>query len=185
MTDERTPSFCRYCGTRTEIRIPEGDHLPRQVCGACGTIHYDNPRVVVGCVAEYEGQILICRRAIPPRRGFWTIPAGFMENGETLADGASRECREEALADATIGSLLAVIDIPTARQVHVFFRARMVEGSYGAGPESLEARLVDESRIPWADFAFPSSRYALRQFLSDRAAGREDVHRAVMGRLDE
>lgn len=177
--------FCSHCGAPTVREVPPGDHLMRQVCPACQTIHYENPRIVVGCVAEHEGRILICRRAIEPRRGYWTIPAGFMENGETLADGAARECQEEALADVEIGSLLAVIDIPGAHQVHVFFRARMRDGTFGAGPESLESLLVQEEQIPWAEIAFPSTRYALQQYLADRAAGREGLHRTLLSRRHE
>jgi ADP-ribose pyrophosphatase YjhB (NUDIX family) len=174
--------FCSHCGAPTVRETPPGDHLLRQVCPACKAIHYENPRIVVGCVAEHEGRILVCRRAIEPRRGYWTIPAGFMENGETLADGAARECQEEALAAVEIGSLLAVIDIPGAHQVHVFFRARMRDGSFGAGPESLESRLVEEPGIPWQEFAFPSTRFALQQYLLDRRSGLEAVHRTVLSR---
>ncbi|MDR2215917.1 MAG: NUDIX hydrolase [Nevskiaceae bacterium] len=178
-----TPNrFCPHCGAPTAYEIPPGDNRPRQVCPACQAIHYENPRIVVGCVPEYQGRILICRRVIEPRRGYWTIPAGFMENGETLAQGAARECFEEALARVEIGSMLSIVDIPEARQVHVFFRARLIDGSFGAGPESLESQLVDESGIPWAELAFPSSRHALRGYLADRAAGREELHRAVMSR---
>ena len=119
--------FCSHCGAPTQYRIPAGDHLPRQVCDQCGTVHYENPRIVVGCVPEHEGRILLCRRAIEPRRGFWTVPAGFMENGETMAAGAARECHEEALAKVQILSLLALVDIPEAQQVHVFFRARLTD----------------------------------------------------------
>jgi ADP-ribose pyrophosphatase YjhB (NUDIX family) len=174
--------FCSHCGAPSVREVPPGDHLMRQVCPACQTIHYENPRIVVGCVAEHGGRILICRRAIEPRQGYWTIPAGFMENGETLADGAARECQEEALADVAIGSLLAVIDIPGAHQVHVFFRARMKDGAFGAGPESLESRLVDEAQIPWGDIAFPSTRYALQQYFADRQAGVEGLHRTALSR---
>ena len=118
--------FCCYCGSPTEMRIPEGDHLPRRICPACEAVHYENPRIVVGCVPEAEdGRILICLRAIEPRRGWWTVPAGFMENGETLRAGAARECQEEALAQVDVGALLAVVDIPEAHQVHVFFRAKL------------------------------------------------------------
>src|SRR3569623_1820220 len=118
-------NFCSHCGSRVALRVPPGDHLPRFVCDSCGTIHYQNPRVVVGCVPEHEGRILICKRAIEPRLGYWTIPAGFMENGESLEQGAARECYEEALADVEIGSLLAIVSIIGANQVHVFFRAKL------------------------------------------------------------
>jgi len=117
--------FCNQCGAPVQLLIPAGDHLPRHVCDACGAIHYENPRLVVGCVAEHEGRILLCRRAIEPRRGYWTVPAGFMENGETLQEAAARESREEALAEVTIGSLLSVVHVLHAEQVHVFFRAAL------------------------------------------------------------
>ena len=169
-------AFCSHCGTRTVTRIPEGDHLPRVVCDACGIVHYQNPRIVVGCVPEHDGKILICRRAIEPRLGYWTIPAGFLENGETLEHGAARECQEEALADVRIGSLLALVNITSAHQVHVFFRAELPEPLHAAGPESLETALVAPADIPWADIAFPSTRYALERYLEDRAAGREGHH---------
>lgn len=174
--------FCSVCAARTEIRTPEGDHLPRRVCPQCGTIHYENPRVVVGCVAVFESRLLICRRAIEPRRGFWTLPAGFLENGETMEDGAARECREEALATVEVGSLLMLANVPHAHQVHAFFRARLPAPEFGAGPESLEARLIDEGEIPWGDLAFPSNRAALEAFLADRAAGREGTHVVTLTR---
>jgi ADP-ribose pyrophosphatase YjhB (NUDIX family) len=174
--------FCSVCAASTEIRIPEGDHLPRRVCPQCGTVHYENPRIVVGCVAEHEDRLLLCRRAIEPRRGHWTLPAGFLENGETLEEGAARECHEEALARVAIGSLLLIANITPAHQVHVFFRARLIEPAFGAGPESLESRLVDPADIPWDDLAFPSSRSALQAFLADRTAGREEHHLITLTR---
>jgi len=156
--------------------MPPGDHLPRHICDACGTIHYLNPRLIAGCVAEWQGRILICRRAIEPRRGFWTIPAGFMENGETLMAAAAREAQEEALANVEIGSFLAIAHVTHAHQVHVMFRGKLVDGKFGVGAESLESELVEEKDIPWAQIAFPSSEFALRRYLADRAAGREDLH---------
>jgi len=167
-------NFCNQCGAQVEFRIPPGDHLPRHICDSCGTIHYENPRIVVGCVPDYQGKILLCRRGIEPRRGFWTVPAGFMENGETLQQGAARETWEEALAKVEIGSLLSVVHVLHAHQVHVFFRAILKEPEFGAGAESLEATLVDPKEIPWSDIAFPSTVYALERYLEDRAAGRED-----------
>jgi len=165
--------------------VPEGDHLPRNVCPSCGTIHYENPNIVVGCVVEFEGLLLLCRRAIEPRRGFWTFPAGFMENGETLEAGAARESQEEALARVTIDSLLAVINIPEARQVHIFFRGHMEDGEFGAGPESLESKLVAPAQIPWDEIAFPSTRFALEKFLADRAAGSHQTHLTTLARLPQ
>ncbi len=174
--------FCNQCGGRVSQRIPPGDHLSRFVCDACGAIHYQNPRIVVGCVPEHEGRLLICKRAIEPRRGYWTIPAGFMENGETLEQGAARECREEAMADVEIGSLLSLVNVIGAHQVHVFFRARLNTPVFGAGPESLEVKLVTAEEIPWADIAFPSTVFTLQNYLADRAAGREDHHVATLER---
>jgi ADP-ribose pyrophosphatase YjhB (NUDIX family) len=174
--------FCCYCGNRTTIAVPGGDHAARRICPSCNAVHYENPKIVVGCVPEHEGQILICRRAIEPRYGSWTIPAGFMENGETLEAGAARECQEEALAAVKIGSLLAVVNIPEAQQVHVFFRARLTSSAFGAGEESLEAKMVDAADIPWEEIAFPSTRFALEQFLADRAGGVELHHLTTLAR---
>jgi ADP-ribose pyrophosphatase YjhB (NUDIX family) len=168
--------YCSHCGAPVHHRIPPGDNLPRYVCDACGTIHYQNPRVVVGCVPEHEERILLCRRGIEPRRGYWTVPAGFMENGETLQQAAAREAREEALAEVAIGSLLSVVHVLHAEQVHVFFRASLPAASYGVGAESLEVMLVRPADIPWADIAFPSTEFTLRRYLEDRAAGREGHH---------
>jgi ADP-ribose pyrophosphatase YjhB (NUDIX family) len=175
-------SFCCYCGGQTVIATPPGDHVARRLCPACSAVHYENPKLVVGCVPELDGRILICRRAIEPRRGYWTVPAGFMENGETLEAGAARECHEEALARVTIGSLLALVNIPEAHQVHVFFRARLTTSAFGAGVESLEAMLVDAADIPWDDIAFPSTRFALERYLADRGAGTEMHHLTTLAR---
>ncbi len=169
--------FCPSCAAPVEMRIPEGDHLPRAVCTGCGTIHYRNPKLIAGCVPEHEGRILICRRAIEPRRGFWTIPAGFMEIGETMQQAAARECHEEALARVQIGTLCAVVHVLHAEQVHVMFRAVLTaDGAYGVGSESLETVLCDERDIPWPEIAFPSVEFTLRRHLEDRATGREELH---------
>lgn len=175
-------NFCSHCGARVTLRIPAGDNVPRYVCDACGTIHYLNPKLVVGCVPEHDGRIVLCRRAIEPRRGYWTVPAGFMENGETLQQGAARESREEALIDVEIGSLLAVVHVLHAHQVHVFFRGRMRTGDYGAGVESLEVELVLPEAIPWSELAFPSTEFALRRYLDDRAAQREEYYFTELAR---
>jgi ADP-ribose pyrophosphatase YjhB (NUDIX family) len=168
--------FCSQCGARVEFRVPPGDHLARFVCEQCGTVHYQNPRVVVGCVPEHQGRLLLCRRAIEPRRGYWTVPAGFMENGETLQQGAARESREEALAEVEIGSLLSVVHVLHAHQVHVFFRARMRSPGFGAGAESLEVDLVRPEDIPWSELAFPSTEFTLRRYLEDLASGSDQHH---------
>jgi ADP-ribose pyrophosphatase YjhB (NUDIX family) len=175
-------NFCSNCGTRVVLKVPEGDFLPRHVCESCGAVHYQNPKIVVGSVPEYEGRILICKRGIEPRLGYWTIPAGFMENDETLEAGAAREAREEACIDVEIGSLLLLANVTHARQVHVFFRSRMRTPDFAVTHESLEVRLVDESEIPWGDLAFPSTEAALRCYVADRAAGVEHHHVAEMQR---
>jgi ADP-ribose pyrophosphatase YjhB (NUDIX family) len=169
-------NFCSHCGQPVSLRVPEGDHLPRHVCTACDTVHYQNPKIVAGCVPEHDGRILLCRRAIEPRRGYWTIPAGFMENGETTQEAARRESIEEALADVEIGSLLAVVHVLHADQVHVMFRARLPKPEFGAGAESLEVMLCDEQAIPWQDIAFRSVDFALRRYFEDRRAGLDQHH---------
>jgi ADP-ribose pyrophosphatase YjhB (NUDIX family) len=169
-------NFCSHCGQPVTVLVPEGDQRPRHVCTSCGRIHYQNPRIVAGCVPEHEGRILLCRRAIEPRRGYWTIPAGFMENGETTQDAARRESLEEALADVEIGSLLAVVHVLHADQVHVMFRARLPRPEFGAGDESLEVMLCQEADIPWHDIAFRSVDYALRRYLEDRREGLDRHH---------
>ena len=148
-------NFCSHCGQPVTLRVPEGDHRPRHVCTGCGTVHYQNPKIVAGCVPEHEGRILLCRRAIEPRLGYWTIPAGFMENGETTQDAARRESLEEALAEVEIGSLLAVVHVLHADQVHVMFRARLPRPEFGASAESLEVMLCDEAGDSLAGHRLP------------------------------
>ena len=141
--------------------VPEGDDRERLVCTSCGHIAYENPKVVVGSVAVRDGRILICRRAIEPRKGFWTLPAGYLETGETPEDGARREAVEEACAEVEIDRLLAVFSIPRLSQVQLIYRARLTSPAVAPGPESLEVRLAEWPDIPWADIAFPSVRWAL------------------------
>ena len=143
-------------------------------------IHYQNPKLVLGCVPEWEGRILLCRRAIAPRLGFWTVPAGFMENRETLQQAAARECYEEARAEVEIGSLLALVSVTHASQVHVMFRSKLLRPDFSPGPESLEVALYEEADIPWQEIAFPSGEFTLRRYFADRAAGREDHHLAEL-----
>lgn len=159
-----------------ERRIPRGDNLPRAVCTACGSIHYENPRLVVGCVPVWQERILLCRRAIPPRRGYWTTPAGFLENGETLQAAAAREALEEADTRVAVGSLLSITHVLHAAQVHVSFRARMLDARFGPGSESLEVGLYAEGEIPWDELAFPSITFALRCYFEDRSAATETLH---------
>ena len=140
--------FCSGCGKPVEVGIPAGDNRPRYICRTCNTVHYENPKLVVGCVSEWDGKILLCKRAIEPRLGYWTVPAGFMELGESLAEGAERETMEEACAEISIDGLLAVVDTMQAGQVHVFFRGRLTNGTHAAGEESLDTRLFAPARNP-------------------------------------
>jgi ADP-ribose pyrophosphatase YjhB (NUDIX family) len=174
--------YCSECGASVEHRVPPGDNRLRHVCTVCETVHYQNPKIVVGCVPEHQGRILLCKRAIEPRRGYWTIPAGFMENGETLEQAAARECAEEALAAVHIRGLLAVVNLPYAHQVHVMFRAHLATAEFGAGDESLEVGLYRADDIPWADIAFPSIDFTLRRYLEDRDAGVTGIHVTALDR---
>ena len=151
-------NFCSNCGNPVVLKVPEGDFLPRHVCDRCGTIHYLNPKVVVGSVPEYQGRILICKRGIEPRRGFWTIPAGFMENDETLEAGAAREAREEARIDVEIGSLLLLANVVSARQVHVFFRARLTASASAVATWPSTRPLAEAQALTRCSAALPRSR---------------------------
>ena len=168
--------FCSNCGTPVALKIPPGDTLPRHVCGNCGTIHYQNPRMVVGCIPEWEDRILLCRRAIEPRLGLWTVPAGYMENGETTFQGALRETLEEANARVEIGLLYALYNIPHINQVYILFRARLLDTDVSPGAETLEVRLFLESEIPWDRIAFASVRNTLTHYYADRRDGEYRFH---------
>ena len=169
--------FCSHCGSdRLEWRIPDGDTLPRYVCASCGTIHYQNPKVVVGCLPEWQDQVLLCKRAIEPRYGLWTLPAGFLENGETTADGARRETLEEANARVEIDALYSLYNLPHINQVYLLFRGRLLDSDIGPSFETLEARLYEETDIPWNEIAFVTVRRTLHQYLSDRRDGRFGFH---------
>ena len=163
--------YCSNCGDSVEHRIPEGDDRPRFICDSCNIIHYDNPRVIVGCVPVHDDKILLCKRAIVPREGYWTLPAGFMENGETTVQGADRETWEEARAKVLDQQLYRLFDIPNINQLYMFYRADIVDGAYGVGPESTEVALFDEKDIPWDEIAFPVVYHTLKEFLSDRQTG--------------
>lgn len=171
-------NFCSHCGATVALAVPDGDTLPRHVCTSCGTIHYQNPKMVIGCIAEWEGRILLCRRAIEPRHGLWTLPAGFMENNETTAEAAARETLEEACAEVAIERLFALVNIPYIHQVHMFYTARLIDGRFGAGAESLESALFDEADIPWSSMAFRSVSFALHAWLEDRRNGHFGLHTA-------
>ena len=168
--------FCSQCGAPVHLAIPPGEHLPRYVCDACDTIHYENPKLIVGCVAEWQEQILLCRRAIEPRLGLWTLPAGFMENAETTAQAAARETLEEANARVEIEALYTLFNVPHINQVHIFFRARLLDLDYSPGVESLEVALFREEEIPWENVAFASVRETLRHYFADRSNGSYTFH---------
>jgi ADP-ribose pyrophosphatase YjhB (NUDIX family) len=169
-------NFCSRCGARVRLRIPEGDNLPRYICDACGTIHYENPKIVAGCIAEWGEQVLLCRRSIEPRYGLWTLPAGFMENRETTAQAAAREALEEAHARVESLTLYGLFNLPHISQVYLMFRGRLVEGEARPGHESLEVRLFGERDIPWDELAFPVVRETLELFFEDRRSGAYPVH---------
>lgn len=143
---------------------PEGDDRERDVCGRCGFIDYRNPKVVVGSVLSFEGKVLLCRRAIDPRKGFWTLPAGYLEIGESIEDGARREAYEEARVIAVLERILAVYSVPRISQVQIMFRGTLAAPQSAPGPESLEVRLIDWEEIPWPEIAFPTVGWALRQW---------------------
>ncbi len=171
-------NFCPNCGAPLTIRIPSGDSVPRHVCDACHTVHYQNPKLVVGCIPTWKDRILLCRRAIEPRHGFWTIPAGFMENGETTAEAAQRETLEEACARVAIGPLYALYNLPHYNQVYLIFLARMTDPGFAPGEESLEVRLFHPRDIPWDELAFQAVRHTLTRFTQE---GDETEHRFHIG----
>lgn len=174
--------FCSECAKPVTQRIPDGDNRPRFVCDGCGTIHYSNPKIVTGCIPVWQDRILLCRRAIKPRHGYWTLPAGFMENGETCQQGAARETLEEAGAQVEIDALYSVFNLPHISQVYMVFRGHLPQPEFSAGEESLEVALFREDEIPWDELAFPVIAETLKLFFADRAAGEfrqhtGDIHR--------
>jgi ADP-ribose pyrophosphatase YjhB (NUDIX family) len=168
--------FCSNCGAAVASRVPPGDSLPRYVCDACGSIHYENPKLVLGSIPECEGRVLLCRRAIEPRYGYWTLPAGFMENGETAGEAAVRETLEEAGARIELGAAFSMVAVPDVNQVHVFFRARLLDLEFKPGVESIEVALFEEARMPWKDIAFRTVGLTLKHWFADRARGAFAFH---------
>ena len=175
-------NFCSQCGAPVTHRVPPGDDRPRHVCDTCGTIFYSNPKIVAGCIPQWDEQLLLCRRAIEPRSGLWTLPAGFMENGESTLQAAARETLEEANARVEMGALFAYLNIPAINQVYVIFLARLLDLEFSAGAESLEVRLFHEHEIPWKDIAFPSIERALRLYYEDRRGDEFGLHMADIER---
>ena len=159
-------NHCSKCGGAITRTIPDGDNRERAVCTVCAEVHYQNPKIVVGCVTHADGRILLCRRSIKPRYGYWTVPAGFMELGESIEQGAARETREEACAEVRIGHLFAAVDVVPAGQLHLFYTAELIS-DFAAGDESLEAALFNPGDIPWDEIAFRSGHFALQKYLED------------------
>jgi ADP-ribose/FAD diphosphatase len=185
VSSERPPmKFCPQCGAPLARRVPPGDDRERAVCTACDLVHFENPKVVAGCLVEHEGGLLLCRRAIEPQGGLWTVPAGFLELREGLVEGARRETREEALADVEILAPHAYLDLPHIGQTYALFRARLRTPERGPrfapGAESLAVELFDPDELPWDELAFPVVHHALKLWLADRAAGRRHVHLGVV-----
>lgn len=174
--------YCQECATPLTEQVPPGDHLPRAVCPHCGHIHYVNPKLIVGCLATLGERVLLCRRGIEPRYGLWTLPAGFMENGETAEAGALRETREEACAEAEIDELFAMYSLPSLGQVYLLFRARLKTAAFSPTAESLEVGLFAEHEIPWEQLAFDTVHQTLRHYFADKAQGQFHLHRGVIGK---
>lgn len=169
-------NFCSACGAPLQLSTPPGDDRPRHVCPACNTVHYQNPRIITGTLPVYRDRVLLCKRAIEPRRGYWTLPAGFLEMGESLAEGAIRETWEEARAEVDIEGLYAVYDIVSIGQVYVFFRAALRRPQWKPGAESAEVRLFAAAQVPWKRLAFPVVHVVLSQYWTDRERGEFPLH---------
>jgi ADP-ribose pyrophosphatase YjhB (NUDIX family) len=172
----RAIQHCRACGTKVEYQIPADDNRERAVCLACGTVHYQNPINVVGTLPVWDDRVLLCRRAIEPRHGLWTLPAGFLELGETTEQGALRETDEESGARVELEGLFTVINVTRVGQLHLFYRARMLGPELAPGAETLEARLFAEHEIPWDELAFRTVRETLHRYFDNRRAGQFNLH---------
>ena len=176
LTERDKIKHCRACGTAVNYIVPADDTRPRAVCPACGTVHYENPLNVVGTVPYWEDQVLLCKRNIEPRYGFWTLPAGFMELGETTAQGAARETDEEAGAHIRMGPLFSLMNVMRVGQVHMYYLAPLTDTVFNPGPESIEARLFREDEIPWDEIAFRTVRETLKRYFEDRRKGSFGFH---------
>ncbi len=169
-------NYCSSCGAQVQRKIPPGDDRLRFICKVCGTIHYENPKLVVGCIPEWKDEILLCRRAIEPRYNLWTLPAGFLENGETVSDGAKREAFEEAFAEVKILQPYALYNLCFVNQIYLMFRARLLNQNFSPGEESLEVRLFSEDEIPWDQLAFRVIEKTLEKYFQDRLNGQYPFH---------
>ena len=168
--------YCSECGEHLTRKTPDDDHVERDVCTACGTVHYVNPKIIVGCIPVWEDRVLMCKRDIQPRLGKWTFPAGFLELNETSEAGAARETFEESRARVDIDGLVAVINVPHVSQVYLIYRGQMRSPEHGPTPESSETQLMRETEIPWDEIAFPTIWQGLKYYFADRAAGQFRIH---------
>ncbi len=175
-----TINYCTQCGSKTRKIIPEGDQKLRHVCSQCETIHYQNPKIITGCLIEHDDKILLCRRAIEPQSGKWTLPAGFMENNETTTQGAIRETQEEANANVTELQLYSVYDIPHISQVYMIYRGRLSEADFSPGIESLDVQLFNKENIPWQELAFSVIRQTLIAYFNDKKSGTYNLQTGVI-----
>lgn len=175
--------YCSSCGTPVTLEIPPGDNRERHVCPSCSTIHYLNPKIVAGCILHWGERILLCQRAIEPRYGFWTIPAGFMENDETTLEAAAREAQEEANAVAEELKLYGIYNLRHVNQVYVIYRGQLQHGQASTGAESLAVKLVTADEIPWPELAFTVVEEMLQHYLAERQHGQFQVHSGDINRL--
>ncbi|HHB91871.1 MAG TPA: NUDIX domain-containing protein [Thioploca sp.] len=176
-------NYCSNCGSAQLIsKIPEGDHMLRIVCEDCHTIHYQNPKIVAGCLPVWEDKVLLCKRAIQPRHGFWTLPAGFMENNETVEQAAARETWEESEAKIEQLELYTIISLPHINQVYMMFRAKLCDLTFAPGIESLEVKLFTQDEIPWKNLAFTTIHRTLTHYFQDRIDSNFPVHLGVINK---
>lgn len=182
---ENMMKFCSACGEKVNWVMPQGDNRNRYVCVSCGVIHYQNPNVVTGCIPEWQGDILLCRRSIEPRKGLWTLPAGFMENSETNREGAAREAKEEANAEMRDLKLFSMFSIPHVNQIYTIYRGELHQGQASVGEETLEVALVSEEDIPWQALAFPMVVESLKLYFDDRRKGKFETHYGEIVKQDD
>ena len=167
--------YCSSCGSKVELKVPQDDHFPRYCCTNCDAIHYQNPNIVTGTIPIMKDRILLCKRAIHPRPGMWTLPAGFLENGETIGQGAFRETLEETNTEVKMGNLYAIFNIPQISQVYMLFFAEVLREDFRETPESLEVKLFKEEEIPWQELAFPFVPIVLKNYFADRKVNKFDL----------
>lgn len=168
--------FCSDCGSAVVLKIPESDNRARYICSSCQHIHYQNPKVVTGCIPQWQDKVLICKRAIEPRINCWTLPAGFMENGETIQEGAARESLEEANAVMQDMQLFSVYSIPHISQVYILYIATVKDGKANSGAETLETKFVTQDQMPWDELAFPVVVESLKLYYQDKQKGKFTTH---------